>query len=190
VSNIEKEETRFQARHFDEGAQCMRVLVTAASKHGATLGIAEVIAEELTEHGLSAEAKPVEDASAVGQYDAVVLGSAIYFGHWLKAAVDFADANFQVLSERPLWLFSSGPVEEESSAASSVESTSPIPSLTPQGHRVFLGALDKSQLGLVERSVVRAVHGKYGDFRDWGAVQAWARDIALALKGRQSEAQR
>jgi menaquinone-dependent protoporphyrinogen oxidase len=94
------------------------------------------------------------------------------------------------LSERPLWLFSSGPVEEASSATSSVESPSPIPSLTPQGHRVFLGALEKSQLGLVERSVVRAVRGEYGDFREWAGVRAWAGDIAAALKGRQAEAQR
>lgn len=46
---------------------------------------------------------PLQDVSAVGQYDAVVLGSAIYFGHWLKAAVEFADVNSQQLSERPLW---------------------------------------------------------------------------------------
>jgi menaquinone-dependent protoporphyrinogen oxidase len=61
----------------------MRVLVTAASKHGATMGIAEAIAEELAAQGLSAEVKPLQDISAVGQYDAVVLGSAVYFGHWL-----------------------------------------------------------------------------------------------------------
>jgi menaquinone-dependent protoporphyrinogen oxidase len=59
----------------------MRVLVTTASKHGATLGIADAIAEELTKQGLNAVSQPVEDVSEVGQYDAVVLGSAIYFGH-------------------------------------------------------------------------------------------------------------
>ena len=154
------------------------------------MGIAEAIAKELTEQGLIAEAKPVEYVSAVLQYDAVVLGSAIYFGHWLKAAVEFAGANLQALSERPLWLFSSGPVEEVSSAPSSVEAASPIRSLTPHGHRVFLGALDKSRLGLVERSVVRAVHGEYGDFREWDDVRSWAGDIAVALKARQAEAQR
>jgi menaquinone-dependent protoporphyrinogen oxidase len=46
----------------------MRVLVAAASKHGATMGIAEVIAEVLTEQGLSAEAKPVEDIAAAEPY--------------------------------------------------------------------------------------------------------------------------
>jgi menaquinone-dependent protoporphyrinogen oxidase len=168
----------------------MRVLVTTASKHGATLGIADAIAEELTKQGLNAVSQPVEDVSEVGQYDAVVLGSAIYFGHWLKAAIEFADVNFLALSQRPLWLFSSGPVEEASSAAPPVTEASPLQSLTPLGHRVFLGALDKSQLGLVERSVVRAVHGEYGDFREWDDVRSWAGDIAVALKGRQAEAQR
>jgi menaquinone-dependent protoporphyrinogen oxidase len=168
----------------------MRVLVTAASKHGATMGIAEAIAEELTEQGLSAEAKLLEDVSEVGQYDAVVLGSAIYFGRWLKGAVEFAEVNFQALSERPLWLFSSGPVEDTSGDSSSVAVASPIRSLAPQGHRVFRGALDQSHLGLVERSVVRAVHGEFGDFRDWAAVRAWAGEIAVALKGQQAEAER
>jgi menaquinone-dependent protoporphyrinogen oxidase len=165
----------------------MRVLVTAASKHVATLGIADAIAEELTKQGLSAVAKPVENVSEVGQYDAVVLGSAIYFGHWLEAAIEFADVNFQGLSQRPLWLFSSGPVEEVSSAAPPVVEAPPLQSLTPQGHRVFLGALDKSELGLLERSVVRAVHGEYRDFRDWDDVRSWAGDIAVALKGLPAE---
>jgi menaquinone-dependent protoporphyrinogen oxidase len=164
----------------------MRILVTAASKHGATMGIAEVIAEELTGQGMSAKAEPVENISTLRPYDAVVLGSAVYYGHWLKAAVDFADANVEALAERPLWLFSSGPVEAESSPPASVADVSPVNGcLRPKGHVVFFGALDKSQLGLIERSVVRAVHAEYGDFRDWDAVREFASSIVVTLKAEQ-----
>ena len=58
----------------------MRVLVTTASKHGATLGIADAIAEELTETGTERGVAARRGCLGSGQYDAVVLGSAIYSG--------------------------------------------------------------------------------------------------------------
>ena len=54
----------------------MTVLVTAASKHGATLEIAEAIARVLAEQGGSAELVPIDEVSDLGRHDAVVLGSA------------------------------------------------------------------------------------------------------------------
>ena len=165
----------------------MNVLVTAASKHGATMGIAEAIAEEMTLQGLSVEVKPIEDVSTLSQYDAVVLGSAIYFGHWLKSAVEFADVFFPELSEMPVWLFSSGPVEETSDphASSSSPEAPPIKGpLKPRDHQIFTGALNKDQLNLAERTMMRAIHADYGDFRDWDAVRLWATSIAAALNGR------
>ena len=53
--------------------------------------------------------------------------------------------------------------------------------VSPRGHRVFAGKLDKSQLGFRERAMVRAVHAPEGDFRDWAAVDAFAAEIADAL---------
>jgi len=71
-----------------------RVLVSTASKHGATAEIAEEIGrtlrETLQERGGSGddvvEVHPVEEVSSVDNYDAVVLGSAVYAGHWLEGA--------------------------------------------------------------------------------------------------------
>jgi menaquinone-dependent protoporphyrinogen oxidase len=70
----------------------MTVLVTAASKHGATLGIAEAIARVLDEHGVSADLVDIDEVSDLGRYEAVVLGSAVYMGQWLKQARRFVDA--------------------------------------------------------------------------------------------------
>jgi menaquinone-dependent protoporphyrinogen oxidase len=63
-----------------------RVLVTAASKHGATAEIAEAIAEVLAGNGLDPAVVPPDEVDDVAAYDAVVLGSAVYAGHWLKPA--------------------------------------------------------------------------------------------------------
>ena len=93
------------------------ILVAYASKHGATREIAERIAETLTAAGHEAEAKPVRDARDLDGYDAVVIGSAAYLGHWLKEAVEFVRRNQAILTDRPVWLFSSGPLGAEATDA-------------------------------------------------------------------------
>ena len=87
----------------------MKVLVTAASRYGATGEIAEAIGEVLRERGLDATVGPPEAATVDG-HDAVVLGSAVYAGHWLKPARELVDRQRDALAARPVWLFSSGPV--------------------------------------------------------------------------------
>ena len=48
----------------------MRVLVTAASRHGATHEIADAIASGLVRRGGAAVARPAEELRAAGGYDA------------------------------------------------------------------------------------------------------------------------
>nr|WP_245234741.1 flavodoxin domain-containing protein [Streptomyces flavochromogenes] len=44
-------------------------------------------------------------------YDGVVLGGALYAGHWTGKARRCARRNAEELRQRPVWLFSSGPVD-------------------------------------------------------------------------------
>jgi len=67
----------------------MTVLVAYASRHGATVGIAERIAVDLREAGLAAEARSMNDVADIDGYDAFVIGSAAYMFHWLKEATAF-----------------------------------------------------------------------------------------------------
>ena len=55
-------------------------------------------------------------------------------------------------------------------------------------HRNFAGSLDKGELGLGERLIVRAVNAPYGDFRDWKAIKGWAQAIATELELRELSA--
>lgn len=159
------------------------IWVVFASKHGATEGIARHIAERLRASGREVELLPAGSDEGPGTPEAVVLGSAIYAGSWMKEALAFADRHAGTLAGVPVWLFSSGPLGEE------VEDEEPQPrqlpdleaALSPRGHRMFFGALDRSKLGFAERMVVKAVNAPDGDYRDWDAIAAWADEIESAL---------
>jgi menaquinone-dependent protoporphyrinogen oxidase len=49
----------------------MKVLVAYASRHGATAGITERLADGLQVHRLTAEARPVAEIGEVERYDGV-----------------------------------------------------------------------------------------------------------------------
>ena len=91
----------------------MTVLVAYASKHGSTQGIAERIAEQLRQLGREAEARPVDAVENPGSYEAFVIGSAIYYGSWLKEATGWVRRNQAALAQHPVWLFSVGPLGTE-----------------------------------------------------------------------------
>lgn len=63
----------------------MTILIAYASKHGATREIAEHIAEQLRQTGKETEARAVDTVEHPESYEALVIGSAIYYGSWLKA---------------------------------------------------------------------------------------------------------
>ena len=161
----------------------MTVLVAYASKHGSTQGIAERIAEKLRQLGKEAEARSVEEVSDLGSSEAFVIGSAIYYGSWLKEATEWVRRNQAVLAARPVWLFSSGPLGTE------VKDAEPQPkeiaefreTIRPRDQRIFFGALDHSRLSFAERMMAKAVRAPEGDFRDWEAIEAWAASIARDL---------
>jgi menaquinone-dependent protoporphyrinogen oxidase len=161
----------------------MAILVAYASKHGATRGIAEHIAQTLRQLGHQADVAPVDGAEYLSTYDVVVIGSAVYYGSWMKEATEFVRRNRAALSERPVWLFSSGPLgtevhdgEEQPKEISELQAE-----IGARDHRMFFGALDPQRLSFPERMVVKAVRAPAGDCRDWQAIAAWATDIAGAL---------
>jgi menaquinone-dependent protoporphyrinogen oxidase len=160
----------------------VKVLVSAASKYGATAEIASAIAEVLTERGLDAAVVRPEDVTSVDGYDAVVLGSAVYAGRWMKSARELVDRSGASLSSRPVWLFSSGPVgdppkpkEEAVDAAAMMEATG------AREHRVFVGRIERKGLSFGDKAVAVALRVPDGDFRDWDDIRTWASGIADAL---------
>ena len=172
----------------------MRVVVAYASKYGGTREIAERIANVFRGAGLPAQARSVLLLANVESYGAIILGSAVYMGRWQADASDFVRRNKAALSERPLWLFSSGPLGTERLAADGREVVAQAEpaeiagyreSLRPRDHKVFFGALKHDALTLPHRVIAALPVGRGllpdGDFRDWSAIEAWAREIAAEL---------
>ena len=168
----------------------MKVLVSAASKHGATAEIAEALGKALRdalhERGddeVVVDVRPAEQVRSVEDYDTVVLGSAVYAGHWLEPARELAERHAGAMAARPVWLFSSGPVGDPPKPAEeeSVDVTGILEATGARDHRVFSGKLDKGTLGFAEKAIVLALRVAEGDFRDWEVIRVWAREIAAEL---------
>ena len=122
----------------------MKVLVSVASKYGATSEIAQAIANVLAGKGLEVTVVPPAQAGAIEQFDAVVLGSAVYMGQWLKPARELAKSFAGALAARPVWLFSSGPVGEPAKPADNpVDVSKVLQAAKARDHQIFTGKLVK-----------------------------------------------
>lgn len=165
----------------------MTVLVTAATKSGATGEIAQAIGAALTERGVPAVVLPPEEVHDIGGYDAVVLGSAVYSGHWLPPATALVERCAGAWAARPVWLFSSGPIGDPGRSLVQKMGVDPVdlPDIHAvtgaREHRMFAGRLVKEDVGLFRR-VGLALFGMQGDFRDWDAIRTWSAGIADALR--------
>ena len=165
------------------------VLVAYGTKYGATAEIAEKIGQVLRQAGLDADVLPADRVAELDGYDAVILGSAVYIGQWRKEAAKFLRDNEAALSEKPVWLFSSGPTGE----GDPLELTQgwqlpgklqPIADhIGPRDIAVFHGASDPEKLNFIEKWMLNNVKAPVGDFRDWEAIVSWAEGIAEELQG-------
>ena len=160
----------------------MRILVSAASKHGATFEIGEAIATELRGVGAEVDVQHPNDVGSLEGYDAFVLGSGVYAGHWLADGRELAERVATHRLGRPVWLFSSGPLGAPAFPDHDAVDVLHLADATEaRAHRLFAGRLDRQALGFAERAIMHAVHAPEGDFRDWDGVRAWAREIAATL---------
>ncbi|MFF4398916.1 flavodoxin domain-containing protein [Streptomyces sp. NPDC001480] len=154
------------------------VLVAYGTTNGSTAQIAEAVAQVLCKEGLTAEARPASSVASIETYDAVVVGGALYAGRWHKDARRFVRRH-RALGERPLWFFSSGPLD----ASASERNIPPVSGvrramdrLGVREHITFGGSLEEGARGRVAQMILR--NGKGGDFRDLPAIEAWAERLA------------
>ncbi|MFE4050167.1 flavodoxin domain-containing protein [Streptomyces sp. YIM B13518] len=167
----------------------MNVLVGYATAHGSTRAIAERTAAVLRHAGLTAEARPVTEVEDAGAYRAFVLGSAVHGQRWLRPAKDFARDHLDVLVRRPVWIFSvgmpaalRGPWRRMAPQEVPVIEKDLPPGLAYRSHRLFSGVVERDHLSRTGRLLFRLVGGRFGDFLDGEAVDAWAAGIAEELR--------
>ncbi len=166
----------------------MRLLVASASKHGSTHEIALTIAGVLQEAGHKVDTRLIADDfnPDIASYDAVILGSAVYFGRWMPEAQHFVETHREALSARPTWLFSSGPLGPEGDLmpVDPVQLVEIINEIGARGHQAFDGSLWPNNLGIGEWLTIKVIQAPTGDYRDWTAIRAWAGEINTTLSAR------
>lgn len=161
-----------------------KVLVAYASKHGSTAEIAAAVADEIRRHGVDADCLKAGDVHDVADYDGVVVGSAVYMKRWQGAARHLLHRHRGELAERPLWIFSSGPVGEDADPSWSEPGAvvKQAEKLGVRDHVVFGGSLPDEPEGFVQRAMVRDTPEELRDLRDFDQIRAWAAGIAETVK--------
>ena len=165
----------------------MAVLVVYASRFGATRSIAERIAVRLREHGHQVIVHPADRPIDAAMYDAVVVGSAVYNRAWLPAAAEFVRCNLDALAGRPVWVFSVGGLRTPGRLGRIGARKYPQRLrgfrgyVLPRDYRYFSGEFYRKRIGFFGALIWRAFGGRFGDFRNWPDVDAWANGIGGAL---------
>jgi menaquinone-dependent protoporphyrinogen oxidase len=161
----------------------VRVLLVYGTERAGTSGIAEIIGDTLAAAGIEADVRPAEHRVDVARYDAVIVGGALYAGRWHRYARRFVKRHLRRLRERPVWLFSSGPLDD-SAAVTDIPPVSQVDRLMAdigaRGHITFGGRLEPSPAGFVAARMART---RAGDWRDPDRIRGWATGVAAELLG-------
>ena len=159
-----------------------RVLVAYASKNGSTAEIAEAIGRELRLMGLDEHVLPVEQVEDVVPYDAVILGSAVYAWSWEKDAIKFAQENAEVLRKKPVWLFSSGPLDWSAAEGDvrPVRSARKVASIVAaRAHITIGGKLPADTKGFLAKQATK--EASPGDFSEYNKIRLWTDEVRKAV---------
>ena len=160
----------------------MTVLVAYASKRGGTAGLAEMVVDGLREEGFSVEILPVGAVENPEQYEAVVVGGALYSLRWHRDARRFVKRHVPALRGRPTYLFSSGPLDDSASGREipPVKGVADLMArIGARGHATFGGRLLSDAKGFPASAMAKK---NAGDWRDREQVRAWAHRIASELR--------
>ena len=167
-----------------------RILVTYASRNGATAGVAEAIGKALAEGGAQVDVLPMQEVADLSPYRAVVAGSAIQAAQWLPEAMQFMLTHRAELTRKPFAAFlvcMTLAMKKGDYRQQVAEWLNPVRSLVrPVSEGLFAGTLDTRLIkSFGDRmkfrlSVMMGVWSE-GDHRDWKAIHAWAESLRPLL---------
>jgi menaquinone-dependent protoporphyrinogen oxidase len=161
----------------------MKILVAYGSERGGTAGIAAQIGEALGDTGASADVQPAREVQSLAGYDAVLVGGALYAGLWHEDARRFVIRHAAALRERPVWFFSSGPLDD-SAARAEIPPPPAVERLMDHvgasGHATFGGRLLPDARGFIASSMAKKLAG---DFRDPDRIRTFSAKVAQQIEG-------
>jgi len=171
-----------------------KILVAYASMHGSTGDVAEAIGKVLCDNGASVDIRLIENVKDPSPYDAAIIGSAVKQSKWLRAAFEFMETHQKTLSQIPVAYFMTcltlvGKTEEARQKARTYLDPvlNAVPDVKPYSIGLFAGVLDYNRYSWLVKAVMKhkmkEKNVKEGDYRDWGAIQSWAKGLALGPTG-------
>ena len=162
-----------------------RILVAYASQRGSTAEIAQAVGKELASAGYSVDTAAMKAVSSLEGYAAVVIGGPIYIGKVVGELRAFLKYHHDALRKIPVAAFCVGiaPVSKNPDEKDAVMKIfhEAIASLNPGAETIFAGKVDVEKLPFVQKWMWKKVQGPVGDFRDWDAISAWARELPEKL---------
>jgi menaquinone-dependent protoporphyrinogen oxidase len=163
-----------------------KVLIAYTSRRGSTAEIARAIGKELEAAGIGVEVAGMKDVNSLEGFQGVVLGAPVYLGRIEKDVAGFVERHREGLSKVPVAAFAVGiaPVDPRVGSVGEVleKLRAALAPVKPVAVTMFAGRLEISKMSLVERTMTGLMKVLTGDFRDWEAIRAWARELPAILK--------
>lgn len=161
-----------------------KVLIAYSTKYGSTQGVAESIAEVLRGKYFTIDLLPAREVKDLDEYEAVILGTAMYAGQILADTRKFITRFDSKLKEIPSVLFILGPLSNNPQEVHGVQiqyaaNQKKFPWYSPLNVQIFAGALDLKKLRFPD-SLIKLYRSspknpmRSQDSRDWKAIQSWA----------------
>lgn len=156
----------------------MRALITYGSTHGGTEGLAQMVADGLHLEGFDVDVRSPRQVERLASYDLVVVGGALYAARWHREARRFVRRHASELRQRPVYLFSSGPLDDSASQRD-IPPVKGVQALMDKvgarGHATFGGRLAPDVKGFPASAMAKK---QSGDWRSQLQVRAWTAAIA------------
>lgn len=191
--------------------QSQTILITYATRYGSTAEVATAIAETLRTHGLDVDVQPVTMVKTLESYQAVIFGAPLYIGSWPKEAHAFLMRHQATLQQRPLAIFTLGPInqlegklgeeeqsEEEGEGGAEEKEWEDVRNqlqkqmakvawLQPVALALFGGKLDPAALRFPENLLTKIPGSPLykrpaSDARDWNAIHTWAESLITEMQ--------
>ena len=161
-----------------------RILIAYATKKGSTAEIAQAIGRELQNGGHIADVMEMGTVTSLEGYEAVVIGAPMYLGKMIDT-VKFVARLRDGLMKLPVagFIVSLAPVAKDPIHMTNSQKAlhASLDPLNAVAETVFAGSLDLEKLSWFQRWMTKSVKSPVGDFRDWTAIAAWARELPEKL---------
>jgi menaquinone-dependent protoporphyrinogen oxidase len=162
-----------------------RILVAYSSRKGSTAEVALAVAKELEKAGAVVTVADMTAVPSLEGYDGVVIGAPVYTGKVPGEVASFISRMKTGLGKVPVAGFLTGiaPVYPKTGDVSVftgqlAEALAPV---KPVAVTMFAGKLDPARLSFIERGMTALLNVPTGDFRNWDAIAAWARELPAKM---------